>query len=138
MPDPEIERFFDRYAAAALSGEPQRTADLYAPGFIAAGPQGSAVFANDDRFLDWLRSVHEFNRRTGMTSMRVMSIDDRRVSETHCIATVEWGATFAATGEALVRFEITYLLERAPDGWLVLAYVSHADQEAEMRRLGLI
>ena len=30
---------------------------LYVPGFFAAGPKGSMVFANDARFVEWLAQV---------------------------------------------------------------------------------
>jgi hypothetical protein len=39
---------------------------------------------------------------------------------------------------ALIEFRITYLLEKASDGYKILSYISEADQEAEMRKLGLL
>jgi hypothetical protein len=138
MARPEIERLFREYAAAALGPEAERTAAFYTPSFIAAGPAGSAVFANDERFLDWIRGIHDFNQQTGMEAMEVVTVAERPLSERHTIATVEWGARFRKTGSTLARFEITYLLEHNGEAWKILAYVSHADQEEEMRRLGLL
>jgi hypothetical protein len=138
MARPEIERLFREYAEAALGTAAERTAAFYAPGFIAAGPTGSAVFANDERFLDWIGGVYDFNRQTSMEAMEVIAVSERLLSERHTIATVTWGARFRKTGSTLARFEITYLLERAAEGWKILAYVSHTDQEEEMRRLGLL
>jgi hypothetical protein len=138
MSESDVKQFFDRYAAASLSGEPARTAELYAPRFIAAAPSGSGVYSNDDGFLEWLRSLDEFNRKTGMRSMTVEAVDENRLSRTHALATVHWSAKFEKTGDEPVRFEITYLLERTEPGWKVLAYVSHKDQQEEMRRFGLL
>jgi hypothetical protein len=133
-----FEQLFRDYAAASLSGEPERVATFYAPRFIAAGPKGSAVFDNDAGFLDWLRSVHDFNEQTGMQSIQAVGVGQRELSSTHSLATVHWGAKFEKTGDQLITFDITYLIESAQGGWKILAYVSHADQEDEMRRLGLL
>jgi hypothetical protein len=138
MSEGEIRQFFDRYGAAALSGEPRRTAELYASRFIAAAPSGSGVYNNDDSFLEWLRSLDEFNRKTGMRSMTVEAVDEKRLSQTHALATVQWNAKFEKTGDEPVRFETTYLLERSEPGWKVLTYVSHKDQQEEMQRFGLL
>jgi hypothetical protein len=133
-----LEQLFRDYAAASLSDEPERIAAFYAPRFIAAGPKGSAVFDNDAAFLDWLRSVHDFNEQTGMQSMQAVAVDQRELSPAHSLATVHWGARFRKTGDQLITFDITYLLESLGNGWKILAYISHADQEDEMRRLGLV
>ena len=52
-----VEQFFARYAALSMGDDDRAMADLYAPSFFVAGPKGSAVFANDTRFLDWLAQV---------------------------------------------------------------------------------
>jgi hypothetical protein len=133
-----IAQFFGRYAVAVMVPEPAAIAAFYAPGFVAAGPEGSATFANDDAFIEWLRGVHAFNQRAGMTGIEVVAVEERRLSERHTLATVEWGARFVKTGAELIRFAITYLVESDGESWKVLAYVSHLDQTKEMERLGLL
>ncbi len=133
-----IRQFFDDYAEAALGPEPERVATCYAPSFIVAGPEGSATFANDERFIEWLRNLRAFNQSSGMESMEVVGVAEQELSPAHTLATVEWGARFTKTGDTLVTFEIAYLLERADDTWVILAYISRTDQEDEMRRLGLL
>jgi hypothetical protein len=135
---PNLQRFFTDYADVSMSGDPARVAAFYAPNFIAAGPQGSMIFANDATFLEWLRGVSDFNRSAGMQSLAVVDIAGTELSERHTLATVTWGARFEKTGEQLITFAITYLLEAGDGGPKVIAYVSHADQEAEMKRHCLI
>ena len=130
---------FRDYAAASLHAEPARLAAFYAASFIVAGPTGSAAFPNDERFLDWLRQLHAFNRRVGMTSLAPVSLGDPLLlSERHVLVRVQWGARFEKTGDQPVTFWIAYLLERSPDGWKILAYVSEKDQDQEMQALGLL
>jgi hypothetical protein len=138
MTRPDVDGFFRRYGEAALSGEPARTSALYAPRFFVAAPTGSAFFDNDERFLEWLKSVHVYNQNTGLESMTVVHVDERVLSELHSIATVRWGARYAMTGDELLEFEITYLLERKDSDYVVLGYISHADQEEAMRAHGLV
>ena len=120
-----------------MAAEPRRTSAFYAPQFLVAAPNGSAVYSNDATFLDWLRSYYEFNVQVGLSSMEAVSVEERELSAKHALATVHWGAKFEKTGDELITFEITYLLENTEDGWKILGYVSHADQMEEMQRLGL-
>jgi hypothetical protein len=130
----QLDVFFRSYATASLGSDPARVATFYAAQFIVGGPGGSAVFTNDEKFLDWLRHVHQFNERTGMTSMEVLSVGAAEpLSNRHLLATVEWGATFTKTGERVIAFRISYLLEQHDQTWQILAYLSEKDQEEEMR-----
>ena len=133
-----LRAFFARYAELSLGTAPERLAPLYAPTFIVAGPEGSQAFANDGKFLDWLRQVRDFNQHHGMQSLAVKDIREVPLSPVHTLATVTWGARFQKTGERLVEFAIAYLVERAGDDWKILAYISERDQTEEMQRLGLL
>ena len=130
--------FFRRYAVVSLGPEPEKLAGSYDASFLAAGPKGGAAFRNDESFLAWLREVHTFNVRSGMTSMKVGSVAETPISAEYSLVTVEWAATFQQTGESPVRFRISYLLRESGDSWKVAAYISHDDQEDAMRRHGLL
>ena len=60
--------FFERYAEASLTGEPAVLARMYAPSFLVAGPKGSATFANDTRFLEWLDGAKLVPLPAGLSS----------------------------------------------------------------------
>ena len=133
------ETFFRNYGAAALEGAPERIASFYAESFIAGGPNGSAVFRNDEQLIEWLMQLQQFNASTGMTAMTLVSINDSKpLSSRHQLVAVEWGANFEKTGERLITFEISYILERSGEDWKIIAYISKKDQEEEMKAMGLI
>ena len=134
----DLYQFFTGYAAAALGDKPELLAALYAQSFLAAGPEGSAAFKNDDAFLQWLSQVHDFNRATGMTGMEVASVDEYRLSDLFTVATVSWGATFRKTGNEVILFKISYIVQRTDGSYRVLGYVSHEDQMSVMRAKGLL
>jgi hypothetical protein len=133
-----LHRFFNRYAELSMGPQPEALAQLYAPTFIVGGPEGSQAFANDSRFLQWLRQVAGFNHEHGMRTLTVVSIRDLDLSPLHALATVTWGARFEKTGDRIIEFGISYLLERAGEGWRVLSYISRTDQNAEMAKEGLL
>ena len=121
-----------------MGPQPDALAHLYASTFIVAGPTGSRSFANDARFIEWLREVAAFNRQHGMRDLMAVAIRDVELSPLHTLATVTWGARFEKTGDRTIEFEISYLLEKADDEWRILAYVSRSDQSAEMAKEGLL
>lgn len=138
-PNLALEPFFRDYAVASVESPVEQIPAFYADSFIASGPRGSAVFKNDEKFIEWLGKIHEFNQRTGMVSMEVVSIEEPvSLSSRHILASVDWGARFRKTGDRLITFRIAYLLEKIGDRWKILAYVSEKDQEDEMRELGLL
>jgi len=61
MDDDQLWSFFEGYAIASLDSDPEALADWYTDDFIVAGPAGTAVFSNDEKFRIWLRQVREFN-----------------------------------------------------------------------------
>lgn len=81
-----LPEFFDRYAGLSQQDAPELLAALYAPTFIAAGPEGSMSFANDARFLDWLKQVRQFNQQHGMRGMAVISVGKQTLSPRHTLA----------------------------------------------------
>ncbi|MPZ47795.1 MAG: hypothetical protein GEU75_00490 [Dehalococcoidia bacterium] len=133
-----LEQFFHDYANASMAGDPAAIAAFYAESFVAAGPKGSAAFQNDDKFLDWLRQLHDFNQQTGMRAMEVVSVSDSAISEHYILARVGWGAKFEKTGDELISFDISYILYTAPETPKIVAYISHEDQEDQMRQLNLL
>lgn len=132
-----LERFFSRYAELSRDLQPEALASLYAATFIVGGPEGSHAFTNDARFIEWLRQVADFNRQHGMRALTAVSIHEVTLSPPHTLATVTWGARFQKTGERLIEFEISYLLEQAENEWRILSYISRSDQNADMAKEGL-
>ena len=133
-----LKSFFDRYARASVGSDSQALAKHYASEFIVSSREGSAAFKNDEKFLTWLRSVFDFNRKAGMQSLKVATLRDTAIGDAHALVTVEWATTFQKTGAERICFEISYLVRLAEDRPLILAYVPHENQEQMMKARGLI
>ena len=133
-----LDRFFSRYAELSMGAQPEALASLYAATFIVGDPAGSRAFTNDADFTQWLRQVADFNRQHGMRAIAALSIRDVTLSSRHTLATVTWGARFEKTGDRVIEFEISYLLEQTNDEWQILSYISRSDQNAQMAKEGLL
>jgi hypothetical protein len=138
-PNSALELFFRDYAIASIESPAARIPAFYADSFLVCGSRGSAVFNNDDKFVEWLNQLHEFNQRTGMISMEVVSVEEPLLlSDRNMLVRVNWGSQFKKTGDRPVTFRIAYLLETLDNRHKILAYVSEKDQEEEMRKLGIL
>ena len=133
-----LDRFFRQYAELSMGSQPEGLAGLDAATFIVGGPEGSRAFTNDADFVWWLRQVADFNREHGMRALTALSIRDVALSSRHTLATVTWGTRFEKTGDRVIEFEISYLLEQTKDEWRILSYIARDDQNAEMAKEGLL
>lgn len=138
MGETALREFFERYARVSLGDEPEALAGFYDAAFLAAGPKGGAAFTNDASFRAWLREVHAFNVKSGMTALAVDGVRETPVSADYLLATATWAATFRKTGDAPIRFDISYFLRTSGERTKIAAYVSHEDQEDAMRAHGLL
>jgi ketosteroid isomerase-like protein len=69
-----IKQFFDKYNELSQGKDLKTLADCYAEHFIAAGPKGIMAFSNDEKFMEWLKAVQEFNQKSGMQGMKPINI----------------------------------------------------------------
>jgi hypothetical protein len=133
----EIREFFARYANASLNGDAATIAALYGENFIMIGPNGSQAFANDQKFLDWLGGVQDFNKQSGMEKIWVRNIDSRGIGNHITQASVTWGSQFASTGNRIIEFDLHYLLEKFEAGLKIIMYISDEDQQQLMKDNGI-
>jgi hypothetical protein len=133
-----LRSFFDQYARANHDMNASTIAGFYADNFIAAGPKGSMVFQNDEKFLQWLNQLKEFNQQTGMGNMQIVNFQESAISEHYHMVTIEWGVTFPKTGDELITFKISYFVNVTAPMPGIIMYISHVDQEDYMREKGLL
>lgn len=134
----QLRDYFQRYAHISFGPDIAQLVQFYEDSFVAAGPKGSAAFRNDESFVKWLRELHAFNEKSGMTSMSVHEVSETSVGGGYTFVAVTWAATFEQTGKEVIRFRISYLLRESDATWKIVAYVSHEDQEETMRAKGLL
>lgn len=132
----DAQRFFDEYARAAAGDDAEDLASFYDENVLHAGPKGTLGFRNDTRYRSWLTDVLGFNEACGLSALLPTGVGSYDLGPALVIATVQWRALFDRSASP-AEFTVTYLLRRAPDGLRILCVASHADQEDQLRALGV-
>ena len=133
-----VEQFFNDYAIVSLKGNADEMAKLYAQSFIAASQTQSSAFTNDEKFIEWLNEVFEFNRKTGLKEMKVKAVESTSIGKHFLKATVTWAAIFEKKPTEEINFDIHYILNRSDEGFKIVLYISEEDQEELMKEKGLL
>lgn len=133
----DLRQFFEEYAQHSFR-QPQALTSFYAADFIAAGPQGSRSYRNDDKFVEWLDQMETFNKQTGLTGMQVEAVREIPMGEAFTMATVTWAATYKKTGDQPITFDISYCISFVEDTPRIILFISHEDQESVMKEKGLL
>lgn len=132
-----VREFFEAYANASTRGNAEKIAIFYGNSFIVVSPGESSAFNNDGGFLEWLRSVHEFNRQTGLQQMLVRNVSEKPFGRHTILASVTWGALYEKTGDQVIEFTIHYVLLQQDSALKIILYSSDEDQEETMKEKGL-
>jgi hypothetical protein len=132
-----ITHFFDKYIELSQGKDLNALAACYAEHFIAAGPKGIMAFSNDEKFMEWLKRVQEFNRQSGMQGMKSIKIVTTPVGEAYSMSTVTWSVEFPGKSEEPILFDISYSLFHQGGNYKIVLFISHEDQEALMKEKGV-
>ncbi|MBZ4191898.1 hypothetical protein [Niabella beijingensis] len=133
-----LRAFFENYAAANDKNDLSLLTTMYAADFIAAGPEGHAVFKNDESFLEWLQQLQQQQLRSGLQQLRILRFAEARISDSYSQVSITWGAVFEKTGEEPVPFDITYYVHLSREGPRIIMYISHEDEAVLRKEKGLL
>ena len=133
--DKRIEALFKDYGEAFSSLALQKTAQLYADNFIAAGPKGT-ISQTRQEFLDNADEAAEFYRKVGQQRADILSAKETWFSENYVMVTVHWGVTFEKLDDP-VEFDVSYLVQLTGREPKIILFISHEDEEEMMKELGL-
>lgn len=143
MSDGAVERLFDSYADifnAALNGKPDldALADLYEDSFIGAAPMGVMVGSKGEAFEKAMSAGFDRSRKIGTKSMAIRRVRVEHVDDLHAVARVDWRATYETDdGQKLIDFTNAYLTRTEGGRARVFGWIT-GDEEAELRKHGII
>lgn len=135
-----LQRFFESYAEASLTGDVETIASSYAPSYIESSPDSFAAWKVDGAYRQALKERHRImDEQLGLSGLRPEVISIEEVAPRHFLVPVRWAMTFlkAKAGKVTSTFMVSYILKLGskPE---ILAYLSHESEEAVMRRDGVI
>ena len=145
MDDAAVRALFERYerhfnrALADADVDMAETASLYAAEFIGSTPAGVMAGRNDDEFKQVMAQGYAHYRAIGTRKMAIRKVRITPIDEQHCLAQIDWTATYARAGSADkdIDFEGHYLVRQSGNEPKVFGWMA-GDEEARLRERGIV
>jgi hypothetical protein len=144
MIEASVRKLFERYEGLfnqALGGDTdvQEVAALYASCFISATPTGIMTGRNNDQLKQVMAQGYARYRAMGTKEMRLRNVRLSPIDEHHCVAHVEWTATYARKDQpdVAIDFEVHYFVRTLHGKSKVFGWVS-GDEQAVLKEHGII
>ena len=134
-----MESFFRTFEQLSAESNAVDLARLYAPSFLLAGPNGSQLVRAAD-LQQAIPKRKDLFKTLGCTSTHLAKLEETVLDDRYSLVRTEWHWRFERSVETLVELTLpsSYVVERSPDRWQIVAYIPHADIMAELRRRGLV
>lgn len=132
----KIEELFAEYENAFAQLDIATIAKRYSDTFISAGPKG-VIAQSKKEFESKAEQAAEMYRSIGQKSGKILSKKITAISNEYCIVTVHWGLTFEKTGDELVEFDVSYIVQQIDDKLSIIMFITHEDEAEAMKKLGL-
>ena len=132
----KLEQLFKKYEKAFAKLEFEKIAELYTDTFISAGPEGT-IAQNKNDFLYKAKQASEFYKSIGQNSAKILSKSEIPVSKEYTMVTVHWGVTFEKTGDKVIQFDVSYIVQETGNEPKIILFITHQDEEEAMKKLGL-
>jgi hypothetical protein len=137
MKSVKLEKLFNEYESAFSKLDILRNVQFFADAFISAGPKGT-IAQNKNDFMQKAEQASAFYKSIGQTSAKILSKKLLPISNEYTMATLHWGVTFQKTGNELIEFDVTYIVQETEDEPKIILFIAHEDEEEAMKKLGLL
>ena len=135
--DLSVKRLFTEYEKAFSALDIEKNAAFFADTFISAGPRG-AIAQSKAEFLKLAKQAADFYRKVGQQSAKIVSADEIPISDHYLLVKVHWGVKFLKTGDKLIEFDVSYLVQKTGPEPKIILFIAHQDEQQAMQELGLL
>ena len=125
----EYETAFDKLDVKTISG-------YCADSFISAGPKGSITQSRKD-YEKKAEQATKFYKSIGRNSAKIISKRVMPICNDYSMVVVRWGITFDKTGNKLIEFDTSYIIQETGSEPKIILLISHEDEEEAMKKLTL-
>ncbi len=132
----QLDTLFKQYETAFNNLDLKTIADYYADTFISAGTKGTITESKKD-FVEKAGQAADFYRSVGQTSARIVSKRIMPICNEYSMVVIRWGVTFEKTGTKPIEFDVSYIVQETGNDPKIILFISHEDEEAAMKKLGL-
>ena len=132
----QLDTLFKEYETAFDKLDLKKISGYCADSFIAAGPKGSITQSRKD-FVKKAEQTNKFYKSVGRTSARIISKRVMPICNDYSMVVVRWGITFDKTGNKLIEFDTSYIIEETGTEPKIILLISHVDEEVTLKKLGM-
>ena len=125
----EYETAFDKLDVKTISG-------YCAESFISAGPKGSITQSRKD-YEKKAEQATKFYKSVGRNSAKIISKRVMPICNDYSMVVVRWGITFDKTGNKIIEFDTSYIIQEIGNEPKIILLISHEDEETTIKKLGL-
>ncbi|HEX6849568.1 MAG TPA: hypothetical protein VF144_21425 [Chitinophagaceae bacterium] len=133
----QIDTLFNRYETAFDKLDMKAMSGYCADSFITASPKGSSAQSRIE-YEQKADETIEFYKSAGRNSAKIISKRVIPISNEYSMVVVRWGITFEKTGERLVEFDKSYIIQETGIDPKIILFISHDDEVAAMKKLGVL
>jgi hypothetical protein len=134
--DKQLENLFSGYEKAFSNLDFKKSAAYFSDHFISAGPRGT-IAQDKKEFIEKSEQAAAFYKSVGQTSARILSKQELPFSDYYSMVTVHWGVTFQKTGDKIIEFDVSYLVQLTGSEPKIILFIAHQDEQQAMEELGL-
>jgi len=132
----QLDTLFKEYETAFDKLDLKKISGYCADSFISAGPKGSITQSRKD-FEKKAEQTNKFYKSVGRTSARIISKRIMPICNDYSMVVVRWGITFDKTGNKLIEFDTSYIIEETGTEPKIILLISHVDEEVAIKKLGM-
>ena len=132
----QLDTLFKKYETAFDKLDVKTISGYCADCFISAGPKGS-ITQNREDYEQKAEQTSEFYKSMGRNSARIISKRVMPISNNYSMVVVRWGITFDQTGNKLIEFDMSYIVQETGDEPKIILLIKHEDEEATLKKLNL-
>ena len=132
----QLDTLFKEYEAAFDKLDVKTISGYCADSFISAGPKGSITQSRKDYEKKAERAT-KFYKSIGRNSAKIISKRVMPICNDYSMVVVRWGITFDRTGNKVIEFDTSYIIQEIGDEPKIILLISHEDEEEAMKKLAL-
>jgi len=132
----QLDTLFKEYEAAFDKLDVKTISGYCADSFISAGPKGSITQSRKD-YEKKAEQATKFYKSIGRNSAKIISKRVMPICNDYSMVVVRWGVTFDKTGNKLIEFDTSYIIQETGSEPKIILLISHEDEEVAMKKLGL-
>lgn len=133
----KINKLFSDYEKAFSALDFKENALMFSDTFISAGPKG-AIAQSKKEFVEQAAAASAFYKKVGQNYAQILGLDMIPISDQYTMVNVHWGVTFHKTGDLVVEFDVSYIVQETGDEPKIIMFVAHQDEDEAMKKLELV